>query len=255
MDFLIRETYNWFSYSSKRQTAYYNLFQELKGGTPNKISKLSGTRWLARIEAINTILNQWDLLKVHFNIISNSASEKCYVSHSLRDMYKNNEAFIYFHFLKSTLSNVVYLNKLFQSNNVDPLKLLNDLNDLLYSLLQIIVVPNQLNKVARSNLVNYEFEQYTMSPTCINYGYCFTLHSSLLSSDQLLSVQNRCKQFMIILCKEIQKKIPDNLNILERISVFSPDQSTSILKSDITNIAIQFKALVNNVDSTLKEWN
>jgi len=255
LDFLIRETYNWFSYSSKRQAAYNNLYQELKGGIPNKISKLSGTRWLARSAAINTILNQWDLLKVHFNTISNNASEKCYVSHSLRDMYKKNEAFIYFHFLKNTLSKVVYLNKLFQSNDMDPLKLLNDLNDLLYSLLNIIVVPNQLNKVSRSNLVSYDFEQYTMGSTCINYGYYFTKHSSLISSEHLLEVQNRCKQFMIILCKEIQKRIPDNLNILERINVFSPDQSTSILKSDITNIVVEFNALVENVDCTLKEWN
>lgn len=96
-------------------------------------------------------------------------------------------------FLKSTLASVIYLNKLFQLNNVDPLKLLNDLNDLLYSLLQIIVVPNQLNNVPHCNLVCYDFEQYTMSSTHINCGYNFTKNLSLIISEKLLNLQNRCK--------------------------------------------------------------
>lgn len=57
---------------------------------------------------------------------------------------------------------------------------------------------------------------------------------------------------MVILCKEIQKRIPDNVKILERINIFSPIKSTCIFKPDITNIVIEFKVLVNDVDSTLK---
>ena len=63
-DFMIRETNNWFSYSSRRQIAYrevYGLINE--GAAPLKILQLSGTRWIPIEPAINRILNQWDELK------------------------------------------------------------------------------------------------------------------------------------------------------------------------------------------------
>jgi len=82
---------------------------------------------LARSEAINTIINQYDVFKIYFNTTS-SSNKKCYVFHSLRDMYNDKKTLMYLYFLKSILSSVIHLNKRFQSNDVNSLKLLKDLN-------------------------------------------------------------------------------------------------------------------------------
>lgn len=66
LDFIIKECHNWFSYNSKRQIKYKKLYEILADKKPLKIDKLSSTRWLARYEAINKIIDQWDALKLHF---------------------------------------------------------------------------------------------------------------------------------------------------------------------------------------------
>ncbi|XP_018373139.1 PREDICTED: uncharacterized protein LOC108767660 [Trachymyrmex cornetzi] len=68
LDFMVRETHTWFSISSKRQIEYAKIYCILNDNAPKKIVKLSNTRWLVRLQAINAILNQWDELQLHFKI-------------------------------------------------------------------------------------------------------------------------------------------------------------------------------------------
>lgn len=59
LEFLVREAHNWFSYSPKCLEHYRDLYNTINNSrNPKKIQGLSGTRWLARYEAINTILQQ-----------------------------------------------------------------------------------------------------------------------------------------------------------------------------------------------------
>jgi len=83
--FMIRETHNWFSNSPKRINAYKEIYKTLTEATQLKIQGLSGTRWLARLEAINGILDQWDALKMHFEIASDT--ERCYLAKQLHSAY------------------------------------------------------------------------------------------------------------------------------------------------------------------------
>ncbi|XP_057322538.1 uncharacterized protein LOC130665927 [Microplitis mediator] len=68
LEYLVREAHNWFSYSPKRLDEYRDLYETMNNGNrkPKKITGLSGTRWLARYNAIDTILHQWDELKLLF---------------------------------------------------------------------------------------------------------------------------------------------------------------------------------------------
>lgn len=67
MDFLIKRSQAWFAKSTKRNVNYTELHQVIADSNFKKIPKLSGTRWLARLDAINAILDQWDSLQLHFN--------------------------------------------------------------------------------------------------------------------------------------------------------------------------------------------
>lgn len=56
-------------------------------------------------------------------------------------------------------------------------------------------------------------------------------------------------------CHQLQQRIPKNIDMLEKISVFTPRQSIHELKRDITDIVIHFKDVVGDVDAAMREWH
>ncbi|CAH0403832.1 unnamed protein product [Chilo suppressalis] len=80
LEYLLRETRNWFAHSPLRMKVYQNLFETINDGKkPLKLTQLSATRWLAFYAAVNTNINQWLELKTHYNMIK-SSEERCYTA-------------------------------------------------------------------------------------------------------------------------------------------------------------------------------
>lgn len=130
LDFIVKECHNWFSCSSKRQIEYKKLYEILADKKPLKIDKLSGTRWLERYEAINKIIDQWDALKLHFSLVKDK--ERCYTADQLYNMFNTQSNIVYLTFLKHMLKFLTEINKTFQAESANPLKLLEDLHSFLY---------------------------------------------------------------------------------------------------------------------------
>lgn len=87
VEFLIRETHNWFKISSKRQSEYRTLYESLNcGEKPLKILKTCDTRWLSIEPAITRILSQWRELTLHFE--KSRLSDNCYKAEMLYQMFK-----------------------------------------------------------------------------------------------------------------------------------------------------------------------
>ena len=79
LEFMVRETCSWFTCSTKRQEDYRALYAAMcDGEKPNKIGKLSETRWLSRQEVLKKILSQWDALTLHFQV-----NQKCTIYFNL----------------------------------------------------------------------------------------------------------------------------------------------------------------------------
>ena len=173
LDYMVKETHNWFSDSTKRQLEYNEMYELIKDEKPLKIQKLSDTRWLVREQSIRTVLAQYDPLKLHFQLAEDK--EKCYMASQLALMYKAEKNRLYLTFIHKILKPVIELNVLFQSEKADPIKLFNDLNDLFYSLLQKIIVPSQLQKITRTKLHNFEFRKFLMPYDCMDFGYEFNV--------------------------------------------------------------------------------
>jgi len=69
IDFLVKETYNWFAHSTLRQNEYKALYKAINDGhSPLKIIQACGTRWLSIESAINRILQQWVEIKLLFQM-------------------------------------------------------------------------------------------------------------------------------------------------------------------------------------------
>ena len=67
VEYLVRETYNWFSVSPKRREAYKAIYETINcGEKPLLITKVCATRWLSIEPAVSRILDQWEVLKLHF---------------------------------------------------------------------------------------------------------------------------------------------------------------------------------------------
>lgn len=255
LDFMVRETHSWFSHSTKRQIEYAEIHKTLSGKMPSKIAKLSNTRWLVRLQAVDAILDQWDALKLHFQI-TESNKERCYTASQLFRMYYTLENKLFLTFLSNSLKGVTAINKLFQSENVDPVKLFEDVNNLIYVHLQTLVVPTWLQQISRYELAAFDFQQHLMALQCVNFEYEFNQLSTSLDPQTVVNVKERCRNFLIGLCLQLQKRLPANIKILEKLSTFRPESASSQLKADITEIVTGFKKTVcNDVDSTIKEWN
>lgn len=93
IDYLIRETYNWFSHSAKHQTDYKAIYYTVNGGSPLKLQCLSVTRWLATADCIDRILDQEEKLTLHFTLAANA--EHCYAARLLSEMYKDKTNCLY----------------------------------------------------------------------------------------------------------------------------------------------------------------
>lgn len=116
LDYLVKKSHTWFSHSTKRNIEYKKIYEAINQSTPKKIAKLSGTRWLARIEAIKTIIDQWDKLKLHFEMAKSSyRCSEGYVAEELYNMYKSNENKIYLIFLRDVLKDITNVNNNFSS--------------------------------------------------------------------------------------------------------------------------------------------
>lgn len=226
LDFMVRETHTWFSVSTKRQLEYAEIYRTLEDKAPKKIVQMSNTRWLVRLQAVDAILEQWDALQLHFRI-TESNKERCYTASQLHGMFATPENKLYLSFLSSTLKGIMGLNRLFQSDSVDPVKLFRDLNDAIYSLLQVIIVPLQLQKISHHDVAGFDFQRFCMSADCINFGYEFNDLTINVRRESVIEIKERCKAFMISLVSQLQKRVPDNIKILDEISTFSPQSASS----------------------------
>ena len=123
MEYLVRETYNWFSVSPKRRVSYRAIFETINcGEKPLQITEVCATRWLSIEPAVSRILDQWEELKPHFSITK--SSEHCYMAEVLYSMYNDPQNVFYLTFLKSVLGEVQLVMKAFKGDQADPLKTL-----------------------------------------------------------------------------------------------------------------------------------
>lgn len=160
-------------------------------------------------------------------------------------------------FLRNELKNVTQLNLLFQSDNVEPTKLFEDLFLLYKNLLRRLVVPSQLEKLVDSELVEFNFQEHLMHTASMYFGFDFQNISQELEEKDLLDVRERCKSFLSCLAEQIQKRLPDNLSMLKTVADLHPKIATSQVKPDLKLILnhIHRTHIYGNKNDIESEWH
>lgn len=234
LEFLIKETYNWFSHSALRQITYKELFATINDGDlPLKLVQMSQTRWLSIESAVTRILQQWLELKTHFEI--SRLRDRCYTADLLFSMYNDETNYLYLIFLKPVLQEVQRVNKKFESKSQDPTKLLSDLILLIKSLCSKITIPG-----FQLDVVNSKVEDHLHPHPYLGFECETKLSSSKLSVSEVKQLRQRCVQFLLELIKQLRQRLPENIKVLQDMSLFSPGECLKPVKPPIINLAMLF---------------
>lgn len=239
LEFLVSETYKWFSQSSVRQISYNQLFLAINNKEPLKILNSCATRWLSIEPAISRILSQWIELQTHFQIAS--VNERCYTAQLLSDMYCDPQNELFILFLHPILKHVQEVNKLFESNTVDKTQLLSDLSHLIRSIANMLVLPTSRIDFLDPNSNIEEF----LDPNP-QLGYRFEKRltelriSKKIQASQETDIRKRAQFFLLCLYKELHNCMPENLNILKNIELFSVKNTLSHIKNPIIPLLESF---------------
>lgn len=148
------------------------------------------------------------------------------------------------------------MNTLFQSQQVDVLKLTEDLMHMLLTLMQFIVIPSELSKCQFTDLSTFAFRDCLIMPaSCVHFGYEFEQCASTVLPELRSVVRDLCRDFIIELVAQVQSRLPDNLRILLMLSSLYPAVATSQQKPSIAPLAVQFQQIVPDLDETQNEWS
>lgn len=229
LEFLIRETYDWFSRSSMRQSPYKELYKTINDGKePLKIVQACQTRWLSIESAVSRIYSQWLELKTHF--ATTKVNERCFTAETLHSMYANEINYAYICFLYPILSDINKVNKLFESKDADHTVLYNELICLINMLVNKITLPGRKIDIFKQKIQDF------VDPKCylghrFERKICEMKEKGLPASEEE-AVRSRCIQFIVKLIEEIKNRLPENLTIMQTINKISVNCALSHNKDE-----------------------
>ncbi|XP_026293825.1 uncharacterized protein LOC113217939 [Frankliniella occidentalis] len=248
LEFLVRETRNWFASSPLRRQNYEALFKAMNDGDmPLKLVQLSGTRWLAWSRALAVITAQWDELKAHFDqlIPTLRASDKCVKGRRLHALFQDPCNRLYLLFLKPITAEVARVNALFQGDNIEVTRVFMELRNVVYGLLRHILKPSRIPFTRDEDAFQRDSDIATIlgaledgtaylpysSMSCFEGGFIQLLGQlngagapgdRVVDSAKLAGVQGKCVEYLHHLCRELVTLLPDTKLLCEALSGFVP---------------------------------
>lgn len=251
LEFLIKETHNWFARSPGRWHVYAELYRlENNGSSPQKLPKLAATRWLSLESSIKSVASQWKTLKKYFNNANNDRNfrdEGIFKVRMLADLFNDESNCLYILFLQSTLFDVNVVNREFQAANAEIVVLYDDLFRLLVQIARKIIKPSFLRNFDFETIkraiyaAGQNFGDSLLNIDDVAYGDEFTsaLQSMSIQKEKVIEVKKRCRDFLKSLCEQLIERIPHNLKTIKKLSVFSPQtffrlcQSSDVLPVEL----------------------
>ncbi len=200
IEYMVRQTYNWFAHSAKRQYDYKNIYETINnGGCPLKLISPSCTRWLVMADCIDRIVDQKDALTLHFNIAS--SSEHCYTARLLKKMYDDKTNLLYMYFLQPVLMEIKTVNKCFQLETRNTLGVFKDLERLYMTTARRVLKPSVLRMNNDKQLRKLDLTQsgIFLCPLDADLGTTFMdqLKESRLAPDIKERIALRCTKTQI----------------------------------------------------------
>ncbi|KAL4703565.1 hypothetical protein ACJJTC_001585 [Scirpophaga incertulas] len=164
-------------------------------------------------------------------------------------MYNDPVNHLYLLYLKPILEEVQTVNKLFESNNIDPTKLYKDLCVLVQSTSRRI-----LNPTARVDIFTQNIESYLDPKPNMGYAFETKLREYNLQPEVENNLRQRCLNFTLKLVSELRSRLPINFNILQKVSLFSVEETLKAVKPSLIDIAQEFRVDAATMDRLMSQW-
>lgn len=203
---LLRNVHNFFSHSAKR-TNELKEFQDFCAIKPNKLLHVCATRWLSLHAAVERLLQQWNAIKLYFQ--GRAFEERLLVVDFINEKMQDPSIYCYLRFLNYILSHISKFNLIFQSKT-PTLHLIHDNISELYKFLlctfshEHMVSRLRLHEIDPSDeLIHKPLSQLYLGS---DLHAIFQRPEYLVRGNMILDIRQRCKRFLIVLCKEIRKR-------------------------------------------------
>ncbi|XP_068239267.1 SCAN domain-containing protein 3-like [Palaemon carinicauda] len=233
LGFLLADIPGWFSNSTVRRQAYKTLFESMHEpeeeeeevsksikNTHMPFLKTSSTRWLVRGRVIKRLIENWNELRCYFSIAMQEGTQDVrYRARILHEMLCDEINYLYLIFLSPIVSEFEKINAFFQSTNSDPEMMTKEL-DLHYRGLKTRVFTKNGDKLSVSMsdlgaLFNNELNRCSRENKNPNFV------------SAVVSLKQRCQDFLVDVIREVEKRIPKNKAIFQGISALHPSKVLS----------------------------
>ncbi|XP_050710100.1 uncharacterized protein LOC126994878 [Eriocheir sinensis] len=209
--------------------------EALRHRKPLKILQLCDTRWLAIAPCLSRILHQYDELKLHFEI----SKHEDYAADLLYQMYKDpaNKAFLAF--LNPIVSQVNRVNKMFEADQCNVSKLLAELISLYQSVLIRLMMPRTFS--SQQAVINFDVDddRNHLPLQAVDMGVQFNIEvgQSNLDPGIVTTIRKHGRDFLMQLLKELQMRLPSNVQLLQSMDALSPETVLGIRKPRLQELS------------------
>lgn len=95
---------------------------------------------------------------------------------------------------------------------------------------------------------------YTIQNVYFGYEFDQILNTSKSNDEKKRQLKERCLRFLQVLLKQLQQRLPKNIDILETISSLSVQNTLKVIKDPLTGLAQLLKIDVRTIDKINVQW-
>lgn len=228
IDFLCSEVYNWFSYSAQKKSDYKKFFDLLNmnhdGSTKkfHKFVQLSQTRWLARFNVVNILLEQWEELKLYFSEFIKK--QKSYKARLIVEMLNDPSNLLLLVILKPLLLEVNKVNQIFQKNFLNIGRAHEDLETLIVffasKIMKPLFVQNGLDQIVNS--IDNDLAFLPLNKCDFGIEFYQKIQESTYTQEIIKNVHDRGFRFIKSLLSEMINRLPTSLEHFRKFKFLEP---------------------------------
>lgn len=223
-----RDVYTFFKTSGKRQSDFREIQTSLKLAT-KKILRPCFTRWLAMLQCVERLLEQWAALTEYFNNTVDEKEGRLESVMRIKLTLSSDSARIYFLFLQAVLPRFTKFNTMFQHERPIIQKLHKEMCTLLRQFIASFV---QFSVLQRSDYINKEVDcsrrnQLPDDGLFVGTKTRSLLETGIISAEEKKEFFVRVRAFFELGTKEMYRLLPFEDDVLKNISILDPAEKSS----------------------------
>lgn len=241
---LIRDIYNFFSSSPKRQLEFRE-FQKFCNIKIHKMLHPAQTRWLSMHMAVSRILEQYEALRLYFT--DAVANNDALASQSILEKLNEGVTKLFLQFLDFILPVFNNLNKDMQAESPRIHILYKNVCSALRTIYDCFL---KRDYILRNSIEDIDFKNprnwMAIEDCYFGANVNNTIAHKQFSNAQLLFFRQRCLDFFVEACSQIAQRFPLKNNNIQLLDFVDPVKIKQGNIQSISNVAILFPNFIQN---------